>query len=180
MTEGMDVEACGTPAGHTVVFETSAGNFEVELCPDKAPITVANFRSYVEDGFYNDLIFHRVIDGFMIQGGGLDNKMNEKPTRKSIRNEAGNGLKNERYTLAMARTNVVDSATSQFFINVEDNDFLDHRDESPGGFGYAVFGRVVGGTKVIDEIKGVKTATRGCYENVPVEPVIIGRAYLRE
>jgi len=180
MTSTSDVEEVGTPAGNGVTFETSLGNFEVELYPEKAPITVANFKSYVEEGFYNDLIFHRIIDDFMIQGGGLDKKMNEKPTKKAIKNEAGNGLKNERYTLAMARTNVVDSATSQFFINVDDNDFLDHRDKSPSGFGYAVFGKVVKGTDVIDKIKGVKTHTKGYHENVPVEPVTIGRAYLRE
>ncbi len=180
MTRTSDIEEGGTPAGNGVTFETSLGNFEVELYPEKAPITVANFKSYVEEGFYNDLIFHRVIDGFMIQGGGLDKQMNEKPNKKAIKNEAGNGLKNEMYTLAMARTNVVDSATSQFFINVDDNDFLDHQDESPSGFGYAVFGKVVKGTDVIDKIKGVKTGTKGYHENVPVEPVTIGRAYLKE
>ncbi|MFZ0451227.1 MAG: peptidylprolyl isomerase [Desulfatiglandaceae bacterium] len=180
MTRKSNVEERETPAGNVVIFETSMGNFEVELNLDKAPVTVANFRSYVEEGFYNDLIFHRVIDGFMIQGGGLDKEMNEKPTKMAIKNEAGNGLKNEMYTLAMARTNVVDSATSQFFINVDDNDFLDHRDESPSGFGYAVFGKVVKGTDVIDKIKSVNTHTKGYHENVPVEPVTIGRAYLKE
>jgi peptidyl-prolyl cis-trans isomerase B (cyclophilin B) len=116
----------------------------------------------------------------MIQGGGFDEQMNQKPAREPIRNEAGNGLKNEKYTVAMARTNVVNSATSQFFINVQDNDFLDHRDESPGGFGYAVFGKVINGTDVIDKVKGVKTATKGHYENVPVEPVIIRKASIKE
>jgi peptidyl-prolyl cis-trans isomerase B (cyclophilin B) len=163
-----------------VVFETSAGDFEVELYADKAPITVENFLSYVKDAFFDGLIFHRVIDGFMIQGGGFDENMNQKPTKAPITNEAGNGLKNEKYTIAMARTNVVNSATAQFFINVEDNDFLDHRDESPAGFGYAVFGKVVSGTATIDKIKGVKTTTKGYYEDVPAEPVIITRAFIKE
>jgi len=169
----------GTRRRDMVLFETSAGDFEVELYPEKAPITVENFLAYVNDGFFDGLIFHRVIEGFMIQGGGFDEQMNQKQTRESIKNEAGNGLKNEKYTIAMARTKVVDSATAQFFINVEDNDFLDHRDESPEGFGYAVFGKVVSGTDVVDRIKGVKTTTKGYYENVPVEPVIIRRASVR-
>lgn len=169
-----------TTGGSIVLFETSAGDFEVELYPDKAPITVENFLAYVNESFFDGLIFHRVIDGFMIQGGGFDEDMNQKQTRKPIKNEAGNGLKNQKYTIAMARTNVVDSATAQFFINVEDNDFLDHRDESPSGFGYAVFGKVVSGTDIIDSIKGVKTTTKGYYENVPVDPVIIMRTSVRE
>lgn len=169
----------GTAGGDIVLFETSAGDFEVELYPEEAPITVENFLAYVNEAFFDGLIFHRVIDGFMIQGGGFDEDMNQKQTRKPIRNEAGNGLKNKKYSIAMARTNVVDSATAQFFINVEDNDFLDHRDKSPAGFGYAVFGKVVSGEDVIDTIKGVKTTTRGYYENVPVEPVIIRRASFR-
>jgi peptidyl-prolyl cis-trans isomerase B (cyclophilin B) len=169
-----------TADGGIVLFETTAGDFEVELYRDKAPITVENFVSYVNDGFFDGLIFHRVIDGFMIQGGGFDEQMNQKPTGKPIRNEAGNGLKNEKYTVAMARTNVVNSATAQFFINVEDNDFLDHRDESPAGFGYAVFGKVIEGRDVIDKVKRVTTATKGYYENVPVEPVIIRRASIKE
>ncbi len=175
-----ETKKAGTnPAGPTVLFETSAGNFEAELYPGKAPITVDNFLAYVNDAFFDGLIFHRVIDGFMIQGGGFDEKMNQKQTKDPIRNEAGNGLKNEKYTLAMARTNVVDSATAQFFINVEDNDFLDHRDETPPGFGYAVFGRVVNGTDVIDSIKKVKTTTKGYYEDVPVEPVVIRKASVK-
>ena len=163
-----------------VLFETTAGDFEIELYSDKAPVTVENFVSYVNDSFYDGLIFHRVIDGFMIQGGGFDEQMNQKPTGEPIRNEAGNGLKNEKYTVAMARTNMVNSATAQFFINVEDNDFLDHRDESPGGFGYAVFGKVITGRDVVDKVKGVKTTTKGYYENVPVEPVIIRRASIKK
>jgi cyclophilin family peptidyl-prolyl cis-trans isomerase len=163
-----------------VLFETTAGDFEIELYPDKAPITVENFVSYLNDAFFDGLIFHRVIDGFMIQGGGFDEQMNQKPVGKPISNEAGNGLKNNKYTVAMARTNVVNSATSQFFINVADNDFLDHRDESPGGFGYAVFGKVIKGMDVIDKVKGVKTTTKGHYENVPAEPVIIRRASIKK
>ncbi|MBW2096942.1 MAG: peptidyl-prolyl cis-trans isomerase [Deltaproteobacteria bacterium] len=174
-----EVEKTGTAGGEIVFFETSAGDFEVELYPEKAPVTVENFLAYVNEAFFDGLIFHRVIDGFMIQGGGFDEHMNQKQTREPIRNEAGNGLKNEKYTIAMARTNVVDSATAQFFINVEDNDFLDHRDESPEGFGYAVFGKVVRGTDVIDRIEAVKTTTKGYYENVPVDPVIIRRASVR-
>lgn len=174
-----EAKKMGTVGGGIVLFETSAGDFEVELYPEKAPITVENFLAYVNKAFFEGLIFHRVIDGFMIQGGGFDEDMNQKQTGKPIKNEAGNGLKNEKYTVAMARTNVVDSATAQFFINVEDNDFLDHRDESPAGFGYAVFGKVVSGTDVIDAIKGIKTTTKQYYEDVPVEPVIIRRVSFR-
>jgi len=179
MNTADEIENAETTAGTIVLFETSAGDFEVELYPEDAPITVKNFLAYVNESFFDGLIFHRVIDGFMIQGGGFDEQMNQKQTREPIKNEAGNGLKNKKYTIAMARTNVVDSATAQFFINVEDNDFLDHQDETPAGFGYAVFGKVVRGTGVIDTIKGVKTTTKGYYENVPVEPVIIRKASLR-
>ena len=179
MNTADEIENAETTAGTIVLFETSAGDFEVELYPENAPITVKNFLAYVNESFFDGLIFHRVIDGFMIQGGGFDEQMNQKQTREPIKNEAGNGLKNKKYTIAMARTNVVDSATAQFFINVEDNDFLDHQDETPAGFGYAVFGKVVRGTGVIDTIKGVKTTTKGYYENVPVEPVIIRKASLR-
>lgn len=180
MNRAEEVEETEIAGSDVVLFETSAGDFEVELYPEKAPITVENFLAYVNEGFFDGLIFHRVIEGFMIQGGGFDEQMNQKQTREPIKNEAGNGLKNEKYTIAMARTNVVDSATAQFFINVEDNDFLDHRDESPEGFGYAVFGKVVSGTDIVDRIKGVKATTKGYYENVPVEPVIIKRASARE
>ncbi len=180
MNASREREERETRENDIVVFETSAGSFEVELYPDKAPITVENFLSYVKEAFFDGLIFHRVIDGFMIQGGGFDENMNQKPTKAPIKNEAGNGLKNEKYTIAMARTNVVNSATAQFFINVEDNDFLDHRDESPAGFGYAVFGKVIKGTDVIDKVKGVKTATKGYHEDVPVVPVIIRRASIKQ
>jgi peptidyl-prolyl cis-trans isomerase A (cyclophilin A) len=155
-----------------VVLETSKGNIELELYPDKAPLTVDNFLSYINEGFYDGLIFHRVISGFMIQGGGFDQEMNQKQTKTAIKNEADNGLKNEKYTIAMARTNVVDSATSQFFINVADNGFLDHGSRD---FGYAVFGKVVNGTAVVDEIAKVKTGM----QDVPVEPIVIEKAYIK-
>ncbi len=155
-----------------VIFSTNMGDFTVELFPEQAPVTVENFLRYVDDGFYDGTIFHRVIPGFMIQGGGFDGEMNQKPTREPIKNEADNGLKNERGTLSMARTNVVDSATSQFFINVADNDFLDH---GARDFGYAVFARVVEGMDVVDRIAGVATTSRAGHQNVPVEPVVIER-----
>jgi peptidyl-prolyl cis-trans isomerase B (cyclophilin B) len=157
----------------TVLMSTSAGAVRVELFSDKAPITVKNFLTYVEDKFYDGLIFHRVIPGFMIQGGGFDPNMQQKATRSPIKNEATNGVKNKIGTLSMARTNVVDSATAQFFINVKDNDFLDHRSTSPDGFGYAVFGQVVEGLDVVQKIEKVKTGNRGLHQNVPVEPVVI-------
>lgn len=157
----------------TVLMSTSAGAVQVELFSDKAPITVKNFLTYVEDKFYDGLIFHRVIPGFMIQGGGFDPNMQQKATRSPIKNEAINGVKNKIGTLSMARTNVVDSATAQFFINVKDNDFLDHRNTSPDGFGYAVFGQVVEGLDVVQKIEKVKTGNRGLHQNVPVEPVVI-------
>jgi len=153
-----------------VVFSTNQGDFTIELYADKAPITVKNFLAYVDEGFFSDTIFHRVIPGFMIQGGGFKKDMSQKPTKAPIKNEADNGLRNSRGTLAMARTGVVDSATAQFFINLTDNSFLDHgvRD-----FGYAVFGKVVSGMDVVDKIAAVKTATTGGHQNVPVEPVIV-------
>ncbi|KYC44660.1 MAG: peptidyl-prolyl cis-trans isomerase A (rotamase A) [Candidatus Methanofastidiosum methylothiophilum] len=162
-----------------VVVETSHGNFEIELDANKAPITVENFLSYVKEEFYNGLIFHRVIDGFMIQGGGLDQNMNEKKTRAPIKNEATNGLKNKKYTIAMARTSIVDSATSQFFINVVDNPFLDHVNTTPQAFGYAVFGKVVKGTDVVDSIKIVPTHSKGFHDDVPIEPVTIKKMYIK-
>ncbi len=153
-----------------VAIETSHGTIKVELFEEQAPISVENFLAYVEDGFYADTIFHRVIPGFMIQGGGFTENMRQKPTRPPIGNEADNGLKNQRGTLAMARTSEVDSATSQFFINLADNQFLDHGTRD---FGYAVFAKVVEGMDVVDKIAGVMTATIGMHQNVPVEPVII-------
>ena len=159
-----------------VKLETSMGEITLELYPDKAPATVANFLQYVKDGSYDGTIFHRVIPTFMIQGGGFDVQMNQKPTKAPIKNEADNGLKNEAYTVAMARTNVPDSATAQFFINVADNQFLNHTAKTPQGWGYAIFGKVVKGQDVVDKIKAVPTANKSMHQNVPVEPVTIIKA----
>ena len=153
-----------------VILKTTLGDIVIELYPEKAPITVKNFLAYVDDGFYNGTIFHRVIPGFMIQGGGMTKDMKQKETRPPIKNEADNGLGNKRGTIAMARTSDINSATSQFFINLKDNSFLDH---GARGFGYAVFGKVVKGMDVVDKISAVKTGNRGMYQNVPVEPVVI-------
>ncbi len=163
-----------------VQLQTSKGTIVLELYPEKAPVTVANFLQYVKDGFYDGTIFHRVINGFMIQGGGLDAQMQQKPTRAPIKNEADNGLLNEAYTIAMARTAVPDSATSQFFINVADNKNLNHTAKTPAGWGYAVFGRVVQGQEVVDAIKAVATTTKGFHADVPVEPVTILKATVVE
>ena len=160
-------------AGPSVVMKTNLGNITLELDEGKAPVTVKNFLAYVDSGAYTGTIFHRVIDGFMIQGGGFDAHLQRHPSRPAIRNEAGNGLKNLRGTIAMARTSVVDSATNQFFINLKDNDFLDHRSESAAGFGYAVFGHVVAGMEVVDRIAKVPTHAAGMFQNLPVEPVTI-------
>ena len=149
------------------------GVIALELDDEKSPATVANFVQYAKDGHYDGTIFHRVIDGFMIQGGGFSKEMNQKPTREPIRNEAMNGLKNKRGTIAMARTMVVDSATSQFFINLVDNDFLDFSAPTPQGFGYAVFGKVTSGMEVVDAIAKVKTGFSGPHQNVPETPVVI-------
>jgi peptidyl-prolyl cis-trans isomerase A (cyclophilin A) len=156
-----------------VVLETSLGSIEIELDAEKAPISVENFLAYVDSGHYDGTIFHRVIPDFMIQGGGFEPSMTQKPTKAPIRNEAKNGLSNRRGTLAMARTNVVDSATSQFFVNLKDNDFLNH---SGRDYGYAVFGRVTSGMDVVDKIAAVQTANRGGHQNVPIEPVKIEKA----
>jgi len=163
-----------------VVLDTSMGNIEIELDRKHAPISTENFLSYVNDGFYDGLIFHRVIDGFMIQGGGFNKDMIQKEPKESIKNEAGNGLKNDKYTIAMARTSVVDSATSQFFINVNNNDFLNHKDESPQGYGYAVFGKVILGMDIVDQIKSVKTGRVGPHQDVPLTPVTINRAFVKK
>ncbi|MFP3868757.1 MAG: peptidylprolyl isomerase [Desulfobacteraceae bacterium] len=163
-----------------VKLETSKGDITLELNQDKAPVTVANFLEYVKEGFYDGTIFHRVIDGFMIQGGGFDVNLQPKPTREPIKNEADNGLSNEAYTIAMARTADPHSATSQFFINVADNHQLDHTAKTPQGWGYAVFGKVVQGQEVVDNIKAVPTASQGLHQNVPQEPVIINKALVVE
>lgn len=154
-----------------VALETSLGEIRIELFEQEAPVTVANFLQYVDDGFYDGTIFHRVIPGFMIQGGGLTEDLRNKKGHPPIKNEAANGLKNKRGTLSMARTNEIDSATSQFFINVVDNDFLDHKGAS--NYGYAVFGRVDSGMDVVDAIAAVKTGSRGGYHDVPLETVLI-------
>ena len=156
-----------------VVIETNLGKINLELDNDKAPLTVANFLAYVDAGHYRDTIFHRVIKNFMIQGGNFSTEMSPKKNREPIKNEAGNGLRNLRGTIAMARTNVVDSATSQFFINLKDNAFLDHKDESAGGYGYAVFGKVTQGMDVVDKIGSSPTHTYQRFSDVPVVPVVI-------
>jgi peptidyl-prolyl cis-trans isomerase B (cyclophilin B) len=152
------------------------GVITLELDEDKAPKTVANFLAYVRKGHYDGTIFHRVINGFMVQGGGFEPGMQQKPTDAPIENEASNGLKNENYTVAMARTQAPHSATAQFFINVADNEFLNHTAPSPQGWGYAVFGRVVEGKDVVDRIKAVKTGRRGFHDDVPAEDVVIEKA----
>jgi peptidyl-prolyl cis-trans isomerase B (cyclophilin B) len=159
-----------------IKLHTSLGVIEVELDAEKAPATVANFEQYVRDGHYDNTIFHRVIDGFMIQGGGFEPGMTQKPTREPVDNEAANGLKNKRGTLAMARTNDPHSATAQFFINVSDNDFLDFKSPMGNGWGYCVFGKVSGGMDVVDKIRVVRTITRGFHQDVPADDVVITRA----
>jgi cyclophilin family peptidyl-prolyl cis-trans isomerase len=159
-----------------VKLTTSMGAITIELNKEKAPISTENFVKYVESGHYNGTIFHRVIDGFMIQGGGFTKDMQQKPSLAPIKNEASNGLKNDVYTLAMARTGVRDSATAQFFINVKANDFLNYRDETPQGWGYAVFGKVIEGQDVVDKIRKVPTGNSGMHQNVPLEPVVIDKA----
>lgn len=158
-----------------VIMETSMGNIKVELFADKAPISVKNFLDYANSGFYKDTVFHRVIPGFMAQGGGLTAALQPKPGgRPAIKNEAGNGLKNDRGTVAMARTGMVDSATSQFFINVVNNDFLNHRDETQGGFGYAVFGKVIEGMDVVDKmVAAPQKRQNAVFQNVPETPIVI-------
>ncbi len=156
-----------------VLMQTSMGDIVIELYPQQAPRTVANFLQYVDDGFYNGTIFHRVIDGFMIQGGGFIPDMQQKPTRPPIMNEADNGLRNTTGSIAMARTMDPHSATAQFFINVNHNDSLDFREKTPRAWGYAVFGRVVDGMDVVQAIKGVSTGSRGMYRDVPMTNIII-------
>ncbi len=161
-------------------IETDLGTIELELDEKKAPVTVKNFADYAKSGHYDGTIFHRVIDGFMIQGGGFTPDMVQKDTKAPIRNEAMNGLKNARGTIAMARTMVVDSATSQFFINLVDNGFLDFRNPTPQGFGYAVFGKVTKGMDVVDKIAKVQTGNRGMHQDVPVKPVVIKKVTVEE
>ena len=156
-----------------IIIKTSLGNITVELFEKESPITTANFLEYIRSGFYNNTIFHRVIPGFMVQGGGFDTDFVQKPTNKPIKNEAANQLSNKRGTLAMARTQVVDSATCQFFINLVDNDFLDFKAPIQQYYGYCVFGKVVEGMDVVDKIAKVKTVSRGFHQDVPADPVVI-------
>ena len=163
-----------------IMMSTSKGNIRIELDRVNAPITTKNFVDYVNAGHYDGLIFHRVIPGFMIQGGGMDAQLNEKKNKSPIKNEAANGLKNNLGTVAMARTNVVDSATSQFFFNVKNNDFLNHRSAAPAEFGYAVFGQVIEGMDVVHDIEKVRTGNKGGHQDVPVDAVVINSAKLEE
>ena len=165
--------ATSTQAGTLVVIDTSYGEIKLELDEQKAPLSVKNFLAYADKGHYDGTIFHRVIRDFMIQGGGMTADLAPKSTDEPIKNEAANGLKNKRGTIAMARTNVIDSATSQFFINTKDNVFLDHRDTSMQGYGYAVFGKVVAGMEVVDKIGNAPTGMRNRFQDVPVETVTI-------
>ena len=162
------------------IIETNLGIIELELDEKKAPITVKNFVDYAKSGHYDNTIFHRVISGFMIQGGGFTADMNQKSTKDPISNEAMNGLKNDRGTIAMARTMVVDSATSQFFINLVDNSFLNFRNPTPNGFGYAVFGKVTKGMDVVDAIAKVPTGNKGMHQDVPVQPVVMKKVTIEE
>ena len=159
-----------------VKLHTNHGVISIELDDKSAPLTVANFLQYVKDGHYTNTVFHRVIDGFMVQGGGFEPGMKQKATRAPVKNEADNKLKNAKYTVAMARTSDPHSASAQFFINVADNDFLNHTAPNPQGWGYCVFGKVTGGTEVVDKIKGVKTGSKGMHQDVPLVDVIIERA----
>ncbi len=156
-----------------ITLKTNFGDIKIELFETEAPITTKNFLEYVKSGFYKDVLFHRVIPGFMVQGGGFDSKFVQKPTRDPIKNEAFNKLANKRGTLAMARTNVIDSATSQFFINLVDNEFLNFKAPTQQGYGYCVFGKVVSGMEVVDKIAQVRTGARGMHRDVPIENVVI-------
>lgn len=167
-------------ANPIIKMVTNKGTITIELNAEKAPISAKNMVNYVKDGFYDGLIFHRVIPGFMIQGGGMKPDMSEKPTKSQIQNEANNGLKNDRGTLAMARTNIPHSASSQFFINLKNNDFLNHSSETPQGWGYAVFGKVTEGMDIVDEIAKVKTGNHGGHADVPMEAVIIEKMTIVE
>ena len=159
-----------------IKLTTNHGEITLELDADKAPVTTKNFIAYVESGHYSNTVFHRVIDGFMIQGGGFEPGMKQKATQAPIKNEANNGLKNDKYTIAMARTSDPHSASSQFFINVSDNDFLNHTAPTPQGWGYCVFGKVVSGTEVVDKIKGVTTGRKDFHDDVPLDDVVIQKS----
>ncbi|MEO7245480.1 MAG: peptidylprolyl isomerase [Rubrivivax sp.] len=168
------------PTPIAVVLDTSAGTIRIELDAAKAPLSAQNFVDYVKAGHYDGTVFHRVIPGFMVQGGGFEPGLKQKPTSPPIKNEAGNGLKNDKYTLAMARTSDPHSASAQFFINLTDNAFLNFKAESAQGWGYAVFGRVVDGTDIVDQIAGVATGRRNMHDDVPVDDVVIRRATLAD
>lgn len=163
-----------------ITLHTTLGDIAIELDHEKAPKTAANFQKYAEDGFYEGTIFHRVIDGFMVQGGGMDAEMNEKETREPVENEADNGLTNVLGSLAMARTGDPHSATAQFFINIKDNDFLNHTSKDSNGWGYCVFGKVVDGMDIIEKIKAVKTGNKGFHQDVPEESITIERVTVGE
>jgi peptidyl-prolyl cis-trans isomerase B (cyclophilin B) len=163
-----------------VRLHTNLGTITLDLDSERAPATVANFLQYVKDGHYSNTVFHRVIDGFMIQGGGFEPGMKQKPTRSPVKNEADNKLKNATHTVAMARTSDPHSASAQFFINIADNDFLNYTASTPQGWGYCVFGRVTGGSDVVDKIRKVKTGSRGMHQDVPIEDVIIERTEITE
>lgn len=168
------ISAFGKTAKKTMIkLKTNHGDITIALDAEKAPATVANFLEYAKSGFYSNTIFHRVISGFMIQGGGFEPGMKQKPTNAPVKNEADNGLKNEKYTIAMARTNDPHSATAQFFINTENNEFLNFKSPTPQGWGYCVFGKVTEGTDVVDKITKVKTGSKGFHQDVPAEDVII-------
>lgn len=177
VTSSFSEKASGNPV---VVIKTSVGDITVELFQNKAPKSVENFLAYAESGYYNGTIFHRVIKGFMIQGGGFTPDMTRKPTKSPIQNEANNGLKNTRGTLAMARTSDVNSATSQFFINTVDNTGLDYRGSTPDAYGYAVFGKVTDGMDVVDKIERTATGTKGSYRDVPLQTVLIQSVTLKK
>jgi len=162
-----------------ILMKTSMGDITIELDTENAPKTAENFKKYVEDGFYDGTIFHRVINGFMVQGGGFDTDMAQKSTMEPIKNEANNGLKNLNGTVAMARTNDPDSATAQFFINVADNSFLDHTAENNQGWGYAVFGKIVEGMDIVNQMKAVKTGSNGFHQDVPEEAIVIESAVVK-
>jgi peptidyl-prolyl cis-trans isomerase B (cyclophilin B) len=167
---------CQNKKANTVMLNTNMGKIEIELYPDKAPVSVENFLTYVKSGFYDNTIFHRVIKGFMVQGGGFDENLNKKKTKDPIVNEAGNGLKNLRGTVAYARTGVINSATSQFFINHVDNGFLDFKDSTQTGFGYVVFGAITQGMEIVEKIANVETGVKKGMRDVPTKPVIIKSA----
>ncbi|WP_280539419.1 peptidylprolyl isomerase [Chromohalobacter sp. 11-W] len=163
-----------------IVLQTNYGSIRLRLDHENAPKTAANFEQYVRDGHYDDTLFHRVIDGFMVQGGGFDTQFEQKPTRAPIENEADNGLKNVKGSVAMARTQDPHSASAQFFVNVADNDFLNHRDKSMQGWGYCVFAEVAEGMDVVEKIKNIRTTRRGMHADVPAEDVILERAYVED